>query len=164
MFGANEGPFVLNVQIVPNPPEICTDDVDNDGDILIDCADPGCVSTAPCSTCLNGGPGQAEFDIAACTDGLDNDCDGTTDCVDSDCSASPYAVTECCDGDDDNDNGIVDDFSCRCATDADCSGGQICYTHTVHSCGLPCFEFFGMVCPAVALGSYCNFSTQQCEF
>ena len=24
--------------------------------------------------------------------------------------------------------GIADDFDCRCASDADCSGGQFCYT------------------------------------
>jgi hypothetical protein len=162
--GANEGPFVLNVTITPDPPEMCSDGVDNDGDIHVDCADADCASAPECATCLLGMPGEPELGIAACTDGLDNDCDGATDCVDSDCSASPYAVTECCNGMDQNDNGIADDFACRCASNADCSGGQICYTHTVHSCGLPCFQFFGLVCPAVAQGSFCNLSTQQCEF
>ena len=150
--------------IDPDPSELCGDGIDNDGDVFVDCADSDCATTFGCATCLNGGPGGPEFSVAACTDGLDNDCDGTTDCVDEDCSASPYAITECCDGDDDNDNQVIDDFSCRCASDADCAFGEICYTHTVHACALPCFQFFGMVCPAVALGSHCNNATQQCEF
>jgi hypothetical protein len=162
--GANEGPFVLNVEITYDPPEICNDGFDNDGDIFVDCADSDCSSTGTCATCLQGGPGEPEFGVAACTDGLDNDCDGTTDCGDDDCSASDYYVTECCDGDDDNGNGIPDDYNCRCASDADCPEGQLCYTHTAYTCGIPCESFFGTVCPHVAAGSYCNAATQQCEF
>ncbi len=162
--GANEGPFVLNVQIIENPPEECQDGIDNDGDIYVDCADSDCWATAPCSTCLGGSHGVPEFGVATCTDGLDNDCDGTNDCQDEDCSASDYYITECCDGADQNGNGIIDDFNCRCKTDADCTGGQICYTHTAHVCGIPCGNFFGDVCPFVASGSFCNGSTQQCEF
>ena len=163
-FGANEGPYILNVQIIENPSEICGDGIDNDGDVFVDCADSDCTNVGSCLNCLNGGPPGPELGIAACTDGLDNDCDGLPDCIDDDCSASPYAITECCNGTDQNDNGIPDDFSCRCATDADCDAGSICYTHTTHSCGLPCDQFFGEVCPAVALGSFCSAATQQCEF
>jgi len=65
---------------------------------------------------------------------------------------------------DENGNGIPDDFNCRCKSDADCSGGQICYTHTAYACGIPCDNFFGDVCPFVAAGSFCNAVTQQCEF
>jgi hypothetical protein len=162
--GPNEGPFQLNVVITPNPPEVCNDGIDNDGDVYVDCADSNCWSTAPCSTCLQGAHGQPEFGVAACTDGLDNDCDGTFDCQDDDCSASDYYITECCDGTDENGNGIPDDFNCRCKSNADCSGGQICYTHTAFACGIPCDSFFGDVCPFVAAGSFCNAVTQQCEF
>ncbi len=162
--GPNEGPFTLNVVINPNPTEICGDSIDNDGDVYVDCADSDCWATAPCSTCLGGSHGVPEFGVAACTDGLDNDCDGLADCPDEDCSASDYYVTECCDGTDENGNGIPDDFNCRCKTDADCSGGQICYTHTAYACGIPCDNFFGDVCPFVASGSFCNAVTQQCEF
>ena len=162
--GANEGPFVLNVEIEPNPKEQCADGIDNDGDVYVDCADPDCAAQGKCATCLLGGPGKPEFGAGACTDGLDNDCDGTTDCNDDDCSASDYYITECCNGADENDNGIPDDFNCRCASDADCPQNQICYTHTSHSCGIPCTFYFGDVCPFVAAGSYCNTSTNQCEF
>ena len=162
--GANEGPFTLNVVITPNPAEICNDGKDNDGDIHADCADSDCWTTAPCDTCLNGSHGVPEFGVGACTDGLDNDCDGTNDCQDNDCSASDYYITECCDGTDENGNGIPDDFNCKCKDDSDCPGNQICYTHTAYACGIPCDFFFGDVCPFVAAGSFCNAVTQQCEF
>ena len=162
--GPNEGFFQLNVEIVPNPQEICNDGWDNDGDVYVDCADSTCKFVGMCATCLLGGPAEPEFGVAACTDGLDNDCDGNTDGDDQDCHASDFYVTEFCNGVDENDNGIIDDFSCRCAVDAECQFGQICYTHTAHSCGPPCDQFFGDVCPFVAAGSFCNFSTVQCEF
>ncbi|TKD03209.1 MopE-related protein [Polyangium fumosum] len=162
--GANEGPFVLNVEIEPNPKEKCDDGKDNDGDVYVDCADPDCASFGICATCLNGGPGKPEFGTSACKNGLDDDCDGAADCADDDCSASDYYVTECCDGLDENGNQIPDDFNCRCASNADCSGGQICYTHTAFACGIPCTQYFGDVCPFVAAGSYCNPATNQCEF
>jgi Putative metal-binding motif len=162
--GANEGPFVLNVQFTANPPEVCNDSLDNDGDHYVDCADPDCVNAPNCFHCNGGQDPGPEFGPGACTDGKDNDCDGKVDCADSDCKASDYYLTECCDGQDDNGNGIVDDFNCRCASDADCTGGQFCYTHTVYTCGIPCTAFFGDVCPFIAPGSFCNGNTQQCEF
>lgn len=162
--GPNEGPYQLNVEIIENPPEICDDLIDNDGDVYADCGDPDCTFVPPCAGCLNGGSPSAEFGTARCTDGLDNDCDGTVDCDDDDCSASDYYVTECCNGTDQNDNGIPDDFNCRCNNDAECDGGQICYTHTANTCGFPCDAFFGDVCPFVAPGAACNLATTQCEF
>lgn len=162
--GANEGPFALNVLIEPNPMEVCNDGKDNDGDWYVDCADPDCLSFGNCGTCNLGGPGQPEFGTSACTDGIDDDCDGQIDCADEDCSASDYYITECCNGLDENGNMVPDDFNCRCASDADCDPGQICYTHTSHACGIPCTSYFGDICPFVASGSYCNMSTQQCEF
>lgn len=162
--GANEGPFVLNVEITPNPKEKCGDGIDNDGDVYVDCADPDCTNVGACKGCALGQAPAPEFGTGACTDGKDNDCDGATDCSDTDCSASDYYITECCDGLDENGNNIPDDFNCRCASDADCGGGQVCYTHTAHACGIPCESYFGEVCPFVAAGSYCNATTQQCEF
>ncbi len=162
--GPNEGPWQLNVEIVANPPEICDDVIDNDGDIYADCGDPDCVTAPNCAGCVGGADPTAEFGTALCTDGIDNDCDGTTDCEDEDCSASDYYVTECCNGFDNNDNGIPDDFNCRCNNDLECDGDQICYDHTANSCGFPCTAFFGDICPFVAAGSVCNAATQQCEF
>jgi hypothetical protein len=163
-FGPNEGPFQLNVQFTANPPEICNDGIDNDGDHYVDCADPDCVNAPNCFNCNNGKPPTPEFGEGRCSDGEDNDCDGKIDCADKDCSASDYYVTECCNGIDANGNGIIDDFNCRCADDSTCPNGQFCYTHTVFACGLPCTAFFGDICKFVAPGSYCNANTQQCEF
>ena len=162
--GANEGPFVLNVEIEANPAEKCNDKIDNDGDRYVDCADPDCVSAPNCLNCNGGQKPGPEFGIAACTDGRDNDCDGVADCADEDCSASDYYVTECCNGQDQNGNQIPDDFNCGCASDLDCPSGQICYTHTAWACGYPCSQFFGEICPFVALGSSCSGITNQCEF
>jgi hypothetical protein len=162
--GANEGPFTLNVDFVPNPQEICDDGIDNDGDHYVDCADPDCANVGSCKDCNGGKSPTPEFGANACSDGHDNDCDGKIDCADRDCSASDYYVTECCNGADDNGNDIVDDFNCRCASNADCPGDQLCYDHTAFACGAPCDSFFGDVCPFVAPGSYCNSVTRQCEF
>jgi hypothetical protein len=163
-FGPNEGPYQLNVLIDPNPAEVCDDGLDNDGDIYVDCADSDCTDVGACFLCQNGNPPGPEFGVAACTDGIDNDCDGDLDCDDDDCSASDYYVTECCNGTDQNNNGIPDDFNCRCNNDSECDDGQICYTHSAYTCGYPCDLFFGDVCPFVAAGSYCNDVTGQCEF
>jgi hypothetical protein len=162
--GPNEGPFVLNAELTPNPPEICNNSIDDDGDVYVDCADPDCVNVGRCIHCDAGYPPGPEFGPSACTDGLDNDCDGVADCKDSDCNASDYYKAECCNGEDDNGNQIVDEFSCRCASDDWCDVSEICYTHTVFACGPPCNQFFGNICPFVAPGSYCSTVTYQCEF
>jgi hypothetical protein len=162
--GPNEGFFTLNVEIVPNPPELCFDGIDNDGDVYVDCADSDCTFVGACVSCNGGLPPEPEFAPGRCTDGQDNDCDGTIDCGDDDCSASPIYITECCNGIDETMNGVVDDFNCRCADSSECQDGQICYDHTVRTCGPPCFNFFGDVCPNIQPGSFCNLATAQCEF
>lgn len=162
--GANEGPFALNVDIVANPPEVCGDGIDNDGDVYVDCADPDCTFVGACLNCNGGNAPEPEFAPGRCTDGQDNDCDGTIDCGDDDCSASDVYLTECCNGIDETQNNVIDDFNCRCANDGECANGQICYDHTVHACGPTCDSFFGDVCPFIQPGSVCNAATQQCEF
>ena len=163
--GPDEGSYALNVELTPNPPEVCNDGIDNDGDHYVDCADPDCKNAPGCFKCNNGKDPKAEFGPGACTNGEDDDCDGKIDGADSDCHASDYYVTEFCNGVDDNGNGITDDFSCRCAGDADCAElGQLCYTHTAFSCGVPCENILGDICPFVAAGSTCNLTTHQCEF
>jgi hypothetical protein len=161
--GPNQGPFALNVQLTPNPPEVCNDGIDNDGDIFVDCADPQCAMAANCQ-CNAPALAGPEYGVGACTDGIDNDCDGKVDKADKDCNASDYYDTEFCNGVDDNGNQIVDDFSCRCASNATCNGGQICYTQSALACGPPCNQFVGDVCPFVAPGSVCNAQTGQCAF
>ncbi|MCS6899831.1 MAG: MopE-related protein [Myxococcales bacterium] len=161
--GPNQGPFVLHVELTPNPPEICDDGFDNDGDVYVDCADSDCASVPVCQ-CNAPQPASPEFGVAACTDGLDNDCDGKVDGIDKDCNASDYYATEFCNGSDDNGNQIIDDFSCRCAKSSECGPGQICYSQSSRSCGPPCNQFIGDVCPFVAPGSICSPTTGQCIF
>lgn len=100
----------------------CSDGVDNDGDKLIDCADPDCEGSAVC------GPEDTE---ARCKDGIDNDGDGFTDCDDKDCLAFEHCnpsdggqkpeppvgnETNCADGVDNDNDGKVD------CEDSDCKG------------------------------------------
>jgi hypothetical protein len=163
-YGPDEGNYVLNVEVVPNPGEDCFDGKDNDGDQLADCADPDCLSTSRCARCNGGLDPEPELGPTRCSDGLDNDCDGMTDCADPDCRANETYQDECCNGLDENGNGIPDDFNCRCISNADCPWDQICYTHTAGACGPPCQLFVGDACPSEAPGSVCNVATSQCEF
>lgn len=161
--GPNEGAFTLNVEVAPAV-EICDDRFDNDGDGYADCADSDCTNVVGCQGCNAGDDPVAEYGVDRCTDGLDNDCDGLSDCEDDDCSASPDHSTECCNGMDENGNGIPDDLNCRCVSDQDCLEGEVCYTSTVSACAYPCNQFFGDLCPFIAPGSSCNVATGQCEF
>ncbi|MEQ9504066.1 MAG: hypothetical protein RIT81_44835 [Deltaproteobacteria bacterium] len=72
----------------PVPVEACTDGVDNDGDDLADCADPGCFQHPACDegAFLAGGH-------IACRDGIDNDDDGSADCEDEACFAEFHCVS-----------------------------------------------------------------------
>ncbi len=54
--------------------EICDDGVDNDGDLMTDCADEDCFGVGDCA------PGPED-----CTDGIDNNSDGRADCADPMC-------------------------------------------------------------------------------
>ncbi len=162
--GPDEGAYALHADFTANPTETCDNGIDDDGDRWVDCADPDCASVGKCALCRGGQPPRPEMGVGACTDGVDDDCDGEVDCADSDCHASDYYSTECCNGLDDNGNGIVDDFSCRCASDAECGGGQLCYGHTASACGDACTGYVGDICPYVASGSACSPQTSQCEF
>ncbi len=156
--GPDEGKYVLNIDITPDPKEICGNGVDDDGDRLTDCADPDCKTDPKCANCT------PELGVKACTDGKDNDCDGLTDCADPDCRASDAYPTECCNGKDDNGNNIVDEFACRCRATSDCATGEICFTDTVFACSAPCNLFNGDICPFAAPGSTCNQTTRQCQY
>ncbi len=88
----------------------CADGTDNNCDLRIDCADPGCNGlTRPCSlgacgrmgvqrwNCLTRVWGACVGDVSPentttrCKDGIDNDCDGIADCGDSDCNGIKLA-------------------------------------------------------------------------
>jgi len=85
-------------------PDTCTDGVDNDGDGLVDAADPGCADadgdgdTVPDGVEEDFGsdpddpdstPEALGFDPDTCTDGVDNDGDGMTDAEDEGCAVAP---------------------------------------------------------------------------
>jgi len=78
----------------------CDDGIDDDGDLLVDCADiEDCLEGTVLSnerSCVGGAAlcqpkdpagtaASAETNESSCSDAADNDCDGTVDCDDSDC-------------------------------------------------------------------------------
>lgn len=76
--------FCSTVCNPPAQPEICNDGIDNDGDGLIDCADPDCAHDPACvQVCV---PTGVEGKGRTCSDGIDNDCDGLIDCADPKCA------------------------------------------------------------------------------
>ncbi len=124
--------------------EDCTNNVDDDGDGAIDCADSDCTGNAACQTlpeqCANGadddGDGLADCadpdcsadaacqpGVEQCGNGVDDDGDGAIDCADSDCTTNPACqpgVEQCGNGVDDDGDGAID-----CA-DADCAASPAC--------------------------------------
>ncbi len=149
--------------------EVCNDGIDNNCNGLSDCADSACSSTPACTTCMP--TTTRETGVAMCTDGRDNDCDRTTDCNDSDCR--PFgAGSECCDARDDNANGVIDEFSCGCNTNADCAGvgnggrfpSSVCYANTFRVCGPACNLLGGdTFCNGILAGSHCDNASGECR-
>jgi len=108
--------------------EDCTDGADNDGDGLIDCADPDCSTDPAC------GGGDPEI----CDDGVDNDGDGLIDCDDSDCSGFEGCggSPEICDDGIDNDgDSRVDCDDSDCDAHPDCTTISGCTPTGQISCG-----------------------------
>ncbi len=110
--------------------EQCDNGVDDDGDALVDCADPDCdgqrcgEAAAVCSAGACACPGGAVE--VTCQDRRDEDCDGATDCADADCSADPAceaSETRCLDGFDNDGDGYPDCADDDCVSTAACVGG-----------------------------------------
>lgn len=83
------GEVTVDVDVVPLVPD-CADDIDNDGDGLIDTADPGCLDARD--------DGESDPDRQPeCADGIDNDGDGRVDWpADRECtSAAAVEVARC---------------------------------------------------------------------
>lgn len=77
--------------------EACNNNLDDDGDGRVDCADDECPGTNTCGigcVCPGGGPPTE----VACADGMDNDGDLDIDCKDSECPQCQGALMCCADG------------------------------------------------------------------
>jgi hypothetical protein len=61
----------------------CSDGVDEDGDVVVDCGDNDCKADAACKP-----DGDPENSPERCSDWVDNDEDGYVDCDDGDCNGS----------------------------------------------------------------------------
>jgi len=107
---ADAGAFTLDIECGNTPSvEQCTNGTDDDGDSLVDCADPDCSGAFVCLPAEN------------CVDNIDNDQDNFTDCSDSDCNNAVNCQDEQCTDTVDNDgDGDID-----CA-DPDCAGDAAC--------------------------------------
>lgn len=90
----------------------CGDLLDDDGDGLVDCADPDCDLSAACPESGN------------CADGRDNDVDGSIDCADPDCTAASDESLHCADGLDNDLDALTDCDDGDCASDPACAGGD----------------------------------------
>ena len=107
----------------------CEDGLDNDGDELVDTADPACQqpgcqpSTQQPNKCNEEDDGGGAPDD--CADGIDNDNDGFTDADDPDCQEGGSGdevnddseLDDCADGIDNDNDGFTD------ADDPDCQEG-----------------------------------------
>ncbi len=60
----------------------CSNGLDDDGDGLVDCADPACASTTAC-----------ELDASTCSNGLDDDGDGLVDCEQKSCVTAGFCAS-----------------------------------------------------------------------
>jgi hypothetical protein len=137
LVGRAFGDFIFSAATSEPAPviEICDNGVDDNGDGLVDCAEPRCegfigaptrcgmgacesTGNLVCQagnnvdTCAPGAPQPEDgFGDATCSDGIDNDCDGLVDAAEPGCAASQ----EICDnGVDDNGDGLIDCAEPQC--------------------------------------------------
>lgn len=59
------------------PPEDCSNGIDDNGNTLVDCDDPDCLEDPSCGN------------VEICDNGIDDDGDGLIDCADPDCADAP---------------------------------------------------------------------------
>ena len=111
-----------------NTADLCSDNLDNDKNGQVDCADPGCVAFAFCQQAEEG----KENTLIACMDKQDNDGDGNTDCDDDECKAfaicaegeEENTLVKCQDGKDNNKNGLIDCEDPECKAFSVCGNGN----------------------------------------
>ncbi len=96
--------------------ERCDNNVDDDGDGMVDCADDECDQHPRC------------LPESVCNDRVDNDGDGRIDCDDPDCQSLEVCQPEdCANGQDDNNDGFVDCQDAQCVGDPACEGVEVCW-------------------------------------
>ena len=96
--------------------ENCTNGLDDNRNMLVDCEDPACIGGTQCSV--------PETD---CANGTDDDGDGRVDCLDSDCGAtSTCAREDCSNGTDDDGDSRVDCLDSDCDWAPGCEGLENC--------------------------------------
>lgn len=83
--------------------ELCANGIDDNGNGLIDCADPYCFGKPACTE-------------SSCSDLVDNDFDSLVDCLDSDCALADVCAQETC--------GSY--FTCLVEKGCDCTMGKNC--------------------------------------
>lgn len=70
----------INLELETTP-VLCSDEIDNNANGLLDCQESECLKFSVCSL---------EDTAVKCSDGVDNDGDGKADCNDSDCQ--PFII------------------------------------------------------------------------
>ena len=132
----------------------CIDNIDNDGDGLVDCRDPECQplmickedNSQNCNDAIdNDGDGLIDCDDPEClqflycdedgeqcSDGIDNDLDGLIDCQEPNCQDELYCnennLITCCDGRDNDNDGRID------CEEAECQQYLYCREHSFADC------------------------------
>ncbi|MDY0000637.1 MAG: hypothetical protein RBU30_05025, partial [Polyangia bacterium] len=107
------GQVQLGLSLIAGTEEICDNGIDDDGDGLVDCDDPGCAGEAGCL-------------VEDCDNGVDDDGDNLVDCADPDCAQAPPCLPpeDCDNGLDDDGDGRADCADEECAGTAGCLGSD----------------------------------------
>ena len=128
-----QGSFNIHVNCGTVTESNCVDNIDNDSDGQIDCADSDCNGFPACGT----PPSESN-----CTDSWDNDSDGKTDCDDPDCAISSPCddlpdendAVVCADGIDNDQDGQPDCMDADCRRLPVCRGDAVIPEATVAQC------------------------------
>jgi hypothetical protein len=115
--------------------ETCGNQLDDDGDELVDCDDPMCVADALCVDQPDGGSGDEDAGVVGRKCNFDHQCDTGESCIDGHCAPTP--ATEdggtAPDGGDVPDAGTTDDGGSSpdagqviCHNNNQCSTGEAC--------------------------------------